>query len=154
MTGYDFLFALGKYGIAVIAICAVLVFFCVFLLAQPGGEISFLGIKFHKRRTPWNFSAIFRLPRLRTPESWMQVLQAFAEYDEDSLRQEDIFTAMAASGLSKNQIKSVFDEMHNAGLLEPPHSHVHLTEKGRKQISMIDTEKRGTRKKTKERGYY
>jgi hypothetical protein len=122
---FEFLVATGKVGVIGIGI----VFIVVFLLAEPGKEISFWGIKFHKK-----YRKIFpmywrRIPR-NLPENWKFVLLAFAKLDDHHVNESALFEeTRQLGGLSELETRSVCAEMKKYGLVKHSANYISLQEK-------------------------
>jgi hypothetical protein len=121
---FEFLAVTGKAG----AIGISLVFVVVFILAEPGKEISFWGIKFHKRYRLFKRIKWRRLPK-PLPQDWIIVLRAFANFDEHHLHQDKLFFEADRLGkLSVLKTRQTFAEMEKHGLLEHMMNYVSLKE--------------------------
>lgn len=83
---FEFLIATGLIG--VIGVCVV--FVVVFLLAAPGKEISFWGIKFHKKYRNRNTIYLRRIPK-SLPSEWKIILRAFESLDKHHIMESVLF---------------------------------------------------------------
>ena len=122
---FEFLIATGKFG--ALGICAV--FVVVFVLAEAGKEISFWGIKFHKK---YRFNKSFnwrRVPK-KLPEEWKMVLLAFADLDENYIHEKKLFEqTKKLAGYSELKTRSICAEMEKYRLIQHLQSYVSLQEK-------------------------
>lgn len=130
---FEFLLATGKAGVIGIS----LVFVVVFFLAQPGKEISFWGIKFHKRYRLFRPIKWRRLPK-PLPKDWIVVLHAFANFDDHHLHQDKVFFETdRLANFSVLKTREVFAEMAKYGLLEHLMSYVSIKDDALRLVNEI-----------------
>ena len=119
---FEFLLATGTAGVLGIA----LVFVVVFILAEPGKEISFWGVKFHKRYRLFRPFKWRRMPK-PLPQDWIVVLRAFANFDDHHLHQDKIFFETdRLANFSVLKTREVLAEMEKYDLLEHVANYVSL----------------------------
>jgi hypothetical protein len=123
---FEFLIATGLVG--VLGVCAV--FLVVFILAEPGKEISFWGIRFCKRYRLFSPIVWRRTPKI-LPDNWVAILQAFIALDQHHVRDERIFSeALRVKGLSELRVREVCADMEKYGLVVHRLNYIHLTKRG------------------------
>jgi hypothetical protein len=134
---FEFLIATGKVG--VIGISAV--FFVVFLLAEPGKEISFWGIKFHKKYRIRNTMNWRRVPK-RLPLEWQIVLRAFANLDEQYIHESRLYEeTKRLNNFTELKTRDICSEMKKYGLIKYSGNYVVLTEKVLPLVNNLDEHK-------------
>jgi len=108
---------LGMIGLIVAGGVAILGFLLVFLLAAPGKEISYFGIKFEKKIKP------AKKPKPPKPSSykftgeWKVVLSAFVALDDDEIHEWNIIDWAVTQKMSRLATKRCLGEMWDAGLI-------------------------------------
>ncbi|OZB04588.1 MAG: hypothetical protein B7X54_07595 [Idiomarina sp. 34-48-12] len=114
----------------------LVIFVCIFILAEPRSEISFWGIKFKKQ---WsrkiNFYGFRPLPK-QIPANWGKVYQVFVNYDSSRVSESIIYEELGAiHGLTALAAKQICIEMKKYGLLERAMGNYILTERGLKKLN-------------------
>jgi hypothetical protein len=129
---FDFILATGISGIAGV----VVIFFVVFLLAEPEEEISFWGIKFRKRRIAFPLYKFRRYPE-SPPEDWFVVYEIFRSQDRSYLTIASFYHT--ARNVSKElKIRVAVDQMKKFGLIRESINYIALTEAGLIRMSNIN----------------
>jgi hypothetical protein len=122
---FDFLIATGQVGI--FGIC--IVFIVVFLLAQPGKEITFWGIKFHKKYRISKTINWKRIPK-PLPIEWQIVLRAFANLDKHHIHESELFNeTKQLNDMSELKTRDTCCEMKKYGLINHVSNYVYITDR-------------------------
>ncbi len=130
---FEFLMATGKFG----AIGMCLVFVVVFYLAKPGEEISFWGVKFHKKHTTKK-KKTKKLPK-ELPDDWNNVLRAFLTLDDNHVRLSQLFAQLnRINGASDIEARKICSEMQQYGLVKFQINYISLTEKALPLATSLD----------------
>lgn len=131
---FEFLIATGLAGV----IGLFSVFLVVFLLAKPGKEISFWGIKFHKkdrRRGPFCQK---RIPK-PLPTEWQIVLRAFVNLDKHHIHEADLYReTKKLESISELKTRDICSTMKQYGLINHVVNYVSLTERALPLLQTID----------------
>jgi len=119
----------------------LVIFVCVFILAEPRSEISFWGIKFKKSWSQKiNFYGFRPLPK-RIPSSWKKVCQVFVDYDSSRISESIVNENLGAThGLTALTVKQTCVEMKKYGLLEFGMGNYILTERALKHLNQFVSE--------------
>jgi len=134
---FEFLISTGKVG--VIGIFAV--FVVVFLLAEPGKEISFWGIKFHKKYRIRNTMNWRRIPK-NMPHEWQIVLRAFANLDEHHIHESRLYEeTKRLNDYSELKTRDICSEMKKYGLVKHIANYISLTERALPLVNNLDGNK-------------
>ena len=120
----EFILATGKYGVIGLAI----VFVVVFILAEPGKEISFWGIKFHKKLPDYK-NKFKKVPK-KIPSNWKIILQAFQNSDKHVVHESVFFNeVLRIEGLSEMRCRELVSEMKPFGLVKLSGNYLYLNER-------------------------
>jgi len=135
---FDFLTATGIFG----AIGLSAVFIVVFLLAKPGEEISFWGIKFHKKYKQRQKKGK-RIPKT-IPNNWFVVFEAFSRLDNHNISLSSLYSEIRKNDyLSDIEARNICMEMQEYGLVRI-HSHsIYLCEKALSLVVSVKNRKTG-----------
>jgi hypothetical protein len=134
---FDFLKVTGIAG--AIGIC--IVFVVVFLIAEPGKEISFWGIKFQKRYKGISLRHLKRLPKV-LPEGWVIILQAYKNYDDHHIHEDKLFhETQRLAEYSELHTRELCSEMASYSLVRQVGNYVALENRALPLIKSIEPEK-------------
>lgn len=134
---FDFLIHTGITGIV-----GVFVVFCVvFFLAESGKEISFWGIKFHKKYKVSSPVKRWRKLPKQLPGDWVVVLRAFVTFDKTFVQESRLHEeAYDLAEFSAIKTKSVCAEMESYGLIRITGNHVALLDKALPLANKVEPE--------------
>jgi hypothetical protein len=109
-----------KMGLATGGSVLVVTFIVVFLLAEPGKEILFWGIKFHKKwKSRIRKKYFWRPLPKKLPNTWKHILQAFISLDSNHVRENSLFQeANRIAGFSELKTREICVEMGKYSLIE------------------------------------
>ena len=134
---FDFIIATGIFG--ALGICAV--FVVVFILAEPGKEISFWGIKFHKKYRNRNILNWRRVPK-HLPAEWLIVLRAFANLDEHYLHESKLYEETnRLHDFTELKTRGICSEMSKYDLVRHFGGYVSVTDKALPLVNDLDKHK-------------
>lgn len=134
---FDFIITTGTFG--VLGICAV--FVVVFILAEPGKEISFWGIKFHKKYSKRKILNWRRMPK-HLPREWIIVLRAFADLDHHHINESNLYEVTKQShDFTELKTRGVCSEMSKYNLIHHFGGYVSVTDRALPLINNLDEHK-------------
>lgn len=134
----DILRATGLLGIGLI----LGLFVAVFFVAAPGKEISFWGIRYHKKwAPPWNWRKWKRIPKKLHPDC-ESVLLAFSVYDSDRISTEDLYrVASDMSKLSRIEAREALIKLEKIGIVTCSMGECRVLEKGVPLVAKMQRER-------------
>lgn len=132
MWMFEFIINFGFIGL----IGIIILFITVLILAKPNKEISFFGIKFHKKEISIPFYLLRKYPK-SIPESWITIFTIFQEHDEQYIN-KDIFYNHAKIENKGLQIRHTIEEMKKYGLIQDNWNNISLTKRGLKKLNRKD----------------
>lgn len=141
MTLVEIVRATGIFGIGLL----VGLFLAIFYVASPGKEISFWGIRFHKRRkSPWKWRKWRPIPKKLPPEC-ESVLRVFSLLDSYHISKEDLYkVALDISQISRVQARDAVIKLERIGLLESYGGYCQVLEKGIPKVAQMQRQRNDT----------
>jgi hypothetical protein len=106
-----------KLGLVSGGTAIIVMFLVVYYLAESNKEISFWGIKFHKKWTPKRKFSWRRLPKVMPPE-WQTILLFFKIYDAHKLNEDDLYERAISAGITELKVREICVDMEKFGLVE------------------------------------
>ena len=141
MTLVEIVRATGIFGIGLL----VGLFLAIFFLASPGKEISFWGIRFHKRRkSPWKWRKWRPIPKKLHPDC-EAVLKVFSLLDSYHISDGDLYKlALDMSQMSRVQARDAVIKLERIGILECYGGYCRVLEKGIPIVARMQRERNDT----------
>ncbi|RVT47275.1 hypothetical protein EMM73_05065 [Rheinheimera sediminis] len=128
-----------KFGLVSGGTAVIVMFLVVYCLAESNKEISFWGIKFHKKWTPKRKFSWRRLPKVIPPE-WQAILLVFKTSDAHRLNERDLYErAHISSGLTELKVREVCVDMEKYGLVEYSFNCYFLQKRSYKLVNSLNS---------------
>jgi hypothetical protein len=128
-----------KFGLVSVCIVAGVSFLLIYFLAEPHKEITFWGIKFHKKWMPKKKIYWKRVPK-NIPKEWESVLLVFKKEDTPRINETHLFQdLLVLSNISELKVREICIDMEKCGLLEYSYNSYILKERAFKLINRLSS---------------
>jgi hypothetical protein len=127
-----------KFGLVSVATVTIIVFLVVYYLAEPRKEISFWGIRFHKKWMPKVKFSWRKVPKV-IPMDWQQIFIVFKISDSYKLHETDLFErANIQSRFTELRVREICVEMEKYGLVEHSFNYYILQDRAYKLVNKVN----------------
>ncbi len=128
-----------KVGLQTVCLIASLAFLLIYFLAEPHKEITFWGIKFHKKWMPEKKFYWKRVPK-KLPNEWESILLVFKNEDSPKINERHLFQSLLAlSNISELKVREICSDMEKCGLIEYSFNNYELQERAFKIINRLSS---------------